>query len=215
MKWSTSLLHWLWTREPHWWIWEWVNSGRNCCFLSSNPCQRKKDTLSTKRKLFYVDQGNETMEQKECLRRSSMIFQATLLPTCWNISGYFREELDEHSVARGRQMGCRYWTQCESPLTLVFWRALSWDGGLPVEDLHPQAQWPWSPGTTCHIWHRKLYPTAVHMQSPSRKWKKNEVCDFDKHIAKCLERCVSVQTDEVWELRAKAVTQGSKTSNYN
>lgn len=103
----------------------------------------------------------------------------------------------------------------ESPLTWVFWRVLSWDAGRLMEGLHPPAQWPWSPATTCHIWHHKLYPVAVRMQLPSRKWKKKEVCNFNKHIGKCLEWCISVQIDELWGLPAKAVTWESKTSNYN
>ena len=53
---------------------------------------------------------NKTMVQKECLERSRMIFQATLLPTCGNISGYFHEELDKDSVAGGREKIGRYWT---------------------------------------------------------------------------------------------------------
>ena len=50
------------------------------------------------------------MVQKECLERSRMIFQAILLPTCGDISGYFHEELDKDSVAGGREKTGRYWT---------------------------------------------------------------------------------------------------------
>ena len=50
------------------------------------------------------------MVQKECLERSRMILQATLLPTCGNKSGYFHEELDKDLVAGGTEKIGRYWT---------------------------------------------------------------------------------------------------------